>query len=257
MKAWVIVWGFLAVGVALGQGVSVPMAKAAQPSFEVVTIKLSDPDSHRQGIGFSDRYVAATGQTLKSLMMFAYGLHPKQIVEAPAWAESERYDVRGLADVPGEPSLPQMQEMYRKLLAARFGLEARREQRDMAHYAIRVAKGGAKIAKASAGDDGQPDQTGHGTAKGMEMRFTSVEMSDFALCMNYYADEPVVDETGLAGRYDFMLRWTPNTLAQPDAADQAPGLFTAMQDQLGLKLEPVKGPVEVLAVVKAHRPSGD
>ncbi len=261
MKAWVFV-GAMAVGLgtAMGQAPAAAagkMDKAAHPTFDVATIKLSDPESHRQGIGYSGRNVTATGQTLKSLMMFAYGVHGKQIVDEPGWVSSDRYDIAGFADVPGEPDLKQMQEMYRKLLVERFGLELRREQRDMQHYALRVAKGGAKIAKSKDGDDGDPDQTGDGNGRQMEMRFTANRMSDFVLGMNYFADEPVVDETGLAGRYDFKLTWTPNTLAETDAPDKAPGLFTAMEEQLGLKLQPVRGPVEVLAVVKVERPKPD
>ena len=231
------------------------MAKAAHPVFDVVTIKLSDPASHRQGIGYHGHQVDATGQTLLSLMMFAYGVHPRQIVDEPAWASSDKYDIAGVADVPGEPNLKQMQEMYRKLFADRFGLKLRREQREMAYYALTVAKGGAKIAKAKDGDDASPDQSGQGHGY-MEMRFTANLMSDFALGMNYFADRPIVNETGLEGRYDFTLKWLPDASPEPEGG-QVPGLFTAMQDQLGLKLEPRKGPVDVLAVVKVERPSAN
>jgi uncharacterized protein (TIGR03435 family) len=231
----------------------VQMAKDAHPTFEVVTIKLSDPDSHRQGIGYHGHKVDATGQTLKSLMMFAYGVHGKQIVDEPAWAASDKYDIAGVADVPGEPNLKQMQEMYQKLFAERFGLQLRHEKRDMSYFAITVAKGGVKIAKAKDGDDASPDQTGKGHGY-MEMRYTANLLSDFALGMNYFTDRPVVDETGLPGRYDFTLKWMPNTTVE-SSDSQVPGLVTAMQEQLGLKLEGKKGPVDVLAVQKVERPS--
>ena len=229
------------------------MVKGAHPTFDVATIKLSDPDSHRQGIGYHGRQVDATGQTLKSLMMFAYGVHGKQIVDEPAWASSDRYDIAGVADVPGEPDLKQMQEMYQKLFADRFGLQLRHEQREMTYYALTVAKGGAKIAKAKDGDEASPDQTGEGHGY-MEMRYTANLMSDFALGMNYFTDRPVVDETGLKGRYDFALKWMPDSLTDRGDA-QVPGLFTAVQDQLGLKLELKKGMVDVLAVQAVKRPS--
>jgi uncharacterized protein (TIGR03435 family) len=74
--------------------------------------------------------------------------------------------------------------------------------------------------------------------------------------MNYFADRPIIDETGLAGRYDFTLKWLPDTATEPEGM-QIPGVFTAMQDQLGLKLEPKKGPVDVLAVEKVERPSAN
>jgi uncharacterized protein (TIGR03435 family) len=229
------------------------MAKGAHPTFEVATIKLSDPDSHRQGIGYHGRKVDATGQTLKSLMMFAYGVHGKQIVDEPAWASGDKYDIEGVADVPGEPDLKQMQEMYQKLFVERFGLQLKHEQREMTYYALTVAKSGARMAKAKDGDDASPDQTGEGHGY-MEMRYTANLMSDFALGMNYFTDRPIVDETGLAGRYDFTLKWMPNTVTEPEGG-QIPGLFTAVQEQLGLKLELKKGMVDVLAVQEVQRPS--
>jgi len=231
------------------------MDKAAHPAFDVVTIKLSDPDSHRQGIGYHGHEVTATGQTLKSLMMFAYGVHGKQIVDGPDWISSERYDIVGVADVPGEPDLKQMQEMYRKLFGDRFGLTVKRDKRDMTYYAITVVKGGAKIAQTTH-PESDLDQSGEGHARQMEMRFTANTMADFALGMNYFADRPLVDESGLTGRYDFSLKWVPDGF-QPADGDTLPGLFTAVQEQLGLKLEPKRGPVEVLVIEKVARPSAN
>ncbi len=231
------------------------MVKDAHPVFDVVTIKLSDPNSHRQGIGYHGHQVDATGQTLKSLIMFAYGVHGNQIVDEPSWMTADKYDIAGVADSPGEPNLTQMQAMYQNLLADRFHLKLRRTQKDLPYYALTVAKGGPKIAKAKDGDDASPDQTGEGHGY-MEMRFTANRMSEFALGMNYFADRPIVDETGLSGRYDFTLKWMPEITADPETS-QVPGLFTAMQDQLGLKLEPKKGLVDVLAVEKVERPTAN
>ncbi len=254
MRTWAFILCLLTIALRVAQSQApAQMAKDAHPTFEVATIKLSDPDSHRQGIGSKGRQIDATGQTLKSLMMFAYGVHGKQIVDEPSWVSSDRYDIAGVADVPGDPGLKQMQEMYRKLLADRFGLQLKREQREMSYYAITVAKGGSRLAKARDGDDGSPDQTGEGHGY-MEMRYTANLMSDFALGMNYFTDRPVVDETGLSGRYDFTLKWMPDALAE-HADSTVPNLFAAMQEQLGLKLELKKGMVDVLAVQTVHRPS--
>ena len=250
LAVWMLT-GAMAFGQPAGQ-----MAKDAKPSFEVATIKLSDPATHRQGIGYHGHQVDATGQTIKSLMMFAYGVHGKQIVDEPAWVDNDKYDIAGVADFPGEPSLKQMQEMYRKLFAERFGLTLRHQRREMTYYAITVARGGPKITKAKDGDDGSPDQSGDGAGGQMVMRYTANLMSDFALGLNYFADKPTVDETGLPGRYDFTLKWTPDSLSTAEGV-QVPGLFTAMQEQLGLKLEPKKGPVEVLAIEHVARPSAN
>ena len=195
------------------------------------------------------------GQTVTSMMMFAYGIHHKQIAGSPDWAGSDKYDVEGVVDAEGEPDLKQMQEMIRKLLVDRFGLTFHHEQKELSYYAVAVAKGGPKMAK-GANQDATPDQTGNGGSKGMEMKFTNNSMSDFALGMQYFSDRPVVDETGLPGRFDFTLRWQPNETAAAEA-DSAPMLFTAVQDQLGLKLEPKKGMVDSVVVDKLTRPSAN
>lgn len=247
------VWAF-AGGIALAQP-EAQMAKDAHPSFEVATIKLSDPDSRRQGIGFEGSKVHANGQTVKSLMMFAYGVHGKQIVDEPGWASTDKYDILGQADVPGEPNLKQLQEMFQRLFTERFGLALRREKREMGYYAILVARAGAKIEKTTHPEN-DLDISGNGQAGQMEMKYVANQISDFALGMQYFVDRPLVDETGLQGRYDFMLKWKPDT-APAGEGDQVPGLFTAMQEQLGLKLEAKKGPVEVLAIEHVGRPSAN
>ncbi len=230
------------------------MAHDAHPAFEVATVKLSDPSSHRQGIGSEGRRMTLQGQTLTSMMMFAYSVHRQQIVGAPAWAGQDRYDVDGVADQDGEPNLPQMQEMLRKLLAERFGVSLHHDRREMTYYAITVAKGGSKLtpSKLSAEDD--PDQNGNGDAKQMTMTFSNNTMDHFALGMQYFLDKPVVNETGLTGRYDFKLRWLPNELQNTDA-DAPTSVFTAVQEQLGLKLEVKHGPVDVLILDHVNRPT--
>ena len=229
------------------------MAKEAHPSFEVASIKLSDPESHRQGFSTEGHRVTLHGETVTAMMMFAYGIHHKQIVGSPEWAGNDRYDVSGVADAEGEPDTKQLQEMVQKLLVDRFGLKFHHEQRELSYYAIAVAKGGPKIAK-SADQDGNSDQTGNGSSKQMEMKFTNNSMPEFALGMTFFEDRPVVDETGLKGKYDFTLRWQPNETATNEEG-APPLLFTAIEEQLGLKLEPKRGMVDVMVVDKVERPS--
>ncbi len=261
-----MVWRGLCLAVALTAGIgqgngqaekTVLMAPDAHPTFDVATIKLSDPASHRQGINTRGNHIGAQGQTLTSLMMFAYGVHHQQIVGGPAWMSDDKYDIDGVADVPGEPGLKQMQEMFRKLMVDRFGLQFHADKREITYYAIRVAKGGAKLPKSTSADDEPPDQTGNGDAKGMSMKFTNNSMSDFRLGMQYFLDKPVVNETGLEGRYTFVLKWAPDDLKGVPDADTPPGLFTAIQEQLGLKLEVAKGPVDVMVMDRVLRPSAN
>jgi len=141
-----------------------PMAADAHPSFAVATIKPHDPDSNRQGFdAVGDRYTIRN-QSIVSLMTFAYSIHKHQIVDAPAWAGTERFDIEGTTDTPGEPNLHQQQEMLQKLLADRFGLRFHRETRELPVYAIEIAKGGPKL-KPAANPDAEADQeaSGHGT----------------------------------------------------------------------------------------------
>lgn len=256
MTAW---WAGFAVaamwGVAGGQAVPA-MAKGAKPSFEVATVKRTEPGNTNQGFHTRGHRISIENETVRSMMMFAYGVHGKQIVGAPEWVGNEPWDVDGVPDVAGAPNLAQYQEMTRKLLEERFGLAFKREKRELPIYAIRVAKGGIKMAKTKATSELEMDQTGDGSSSGQVMRFTANTMDEFALGMQYFLSRPIVNQTELAGRYDFTLRWTSDETKVMEA-DAAPGLFTAVQEQLGLKLEATDGLAEVLVVERVLRPSAN
>jgi uncharacterized protein (TIGR03435 family) len=231
-----------------------PMAAEAHPSFAVATIKLHDPDSGHQGFDAKGERVTARNQTVASMMMFAYGIHPSQIAGAPDWVSQVRYDVEGKTDTPGEPNLRQQQEMLQKLLADRFGLHFRREQRELPVYAIQIAKGGPKLTLA-AKPDAEPDQDGSGHGTEADLGFTSFSMPDLAMGLQFFVhDRPIVDRTGLTGRYDFKLRYTYDEAHATDP-DAPPGIFTAIQEQLGLKLDAVKASIDVYAIDHVDRPS--
>ena len=247
-----LTFALLVVGSAAGQA-QPRMPPDAHPAFEVATIRLSDPASTRQGINGDAHGMQLHGQTVTSILMFAYGVHKTQIVEGPAWRSTDKYNIEGVSTVRGEPDLKQMQEMLRGLLADRFGLKVHHDKREMTYYGIEVSKGGPKLVKA-ADQDATPDQTGNGDKNGMLMKFTANTMPDFALGMQYFLERPVVDETGLSGRWDFTLKWMPDSQTAADA-NASPGLFTAMQEQLGLKLDAKKGPVDVVVIDALTRPS--
>lgn len=243
------------------------MDPKAQPAFEVATIKPSDPD--RQGSSFVvDRsgILTTVNTTLADLIKFAYNVHPRQISGAPAWVESDKFDITAKPDVPGMPNGNQLAEMLQKLLTDRFGLTFHREKRELSVYVITVAKGGPKIAKAESnpmtlpGFDGRP-------SRGFNAR--NATMADFAgILQNRFMDEPVVDQTGLGDqRYNFVLKWTlePALLnrllagAPPPApdADAPPDLFTAMQQQLGLQMKSGKAPVDVMIIDTVGKPTAN
>ena len=230
------------------------MAADAHPSLAVAAIHLHDPNSRRQGFNFEGSRYVVRNESVESLIMFAYAIHPKQILGGPGWIRTDRYDIEGKPDFPGEPGLKQQQEMLQRLLAERFGLRFVREKRELPVYSIQIAKGGPRLTPA-AKPDAEPDVqgTGHGTET--TLTFTSISMVDLPLAMQFsIPDRPVINQTGLAGRYDFKLRYTYDEVRATDP-NAPPGMFTAIQEQLGLKLQPVKAAVAVLVIDHVERPS--
>jgi uncharacterized protein (TIGR03435 family) len=229
-----------------------PMAKDAHPSFLVATIKPSDPAAVGSGFPDGGRHISALNTPVSALIMLAYRVHPKQILGAPDWLTKDRYDIIGVPDLPGTPNLPQTQEMYQKLLADRFHLVFHRETRQLPIYAVTVAKGGPNLKLA---DPTEPLNTGNSGRDGRRtLKFTNMSIPDFALNMNFYEDRPVIDQTSLPGRYDFTLKWTYD-LTKEDEPDAPPSIFTAIKDQLGLRMDAVKGPAEVLVIDHIDHPS--
>jgi uncharacterized protein (TIGR03435 family) len=230
------------------------MANDAHPSFAVAVIRPHDPNSSRQGFSaHGDRFLIEN-QSVTSLLQFSYAIHPRQIIDAPEWLNKDIFDIDGTIDTEGEPNLRQMQEMIQKLLADRFQLRFHRDKRELSVYALRLAKGGSKLTPA-AHPDAQPGQKARGASNDLTQLYSSSTMADFILGMQFFVtDRPIVDQTGLTGRYDITLHYTPDESRSTDP-NAPPGLFTAIQEQLGLKLEPVKAPAEVFVIEHAERPS--
>jgi uncharacterized protein (TIGR03435 family) len=245
------------------------MDEKAKPQFEVATIKPSDPNRRGWGINI-DRsgQLHTTNTNLSDLIKFAYDMHPKQVVGAPAWVDSEKFDILAKPDVPGLPSVNQMKAMMQKLIEDRFSLKFHHEKKELSVYAITVAKGGEKIKKEEnstvpiPGFGGRP-QSGFNVRNGTIAEFASVMQAQFM-------EQPVVDQTGLGDtRYTFILKWTPDPSQStgfgggppPDAAppvpdaDAPPDLFAAMQQQLGLKMGTTKAQVDVMVIDKIDKPS--
>jgi uncharacterized protein (TIGR03435 family) len=242
----------------------VRMAANANPAFEVATIKPSDPARPGQVVTLRGVEVITMNTTLHDLINLAYWLHPKQLTGGPAWTESDRYDLTGKPDAPGQPSVDQMKMMIQKLLADRFQLKFHFEKRELSAYAITIAKTGAKITRSQDDPNGIPGWNFGRNASGMIMTFRNSPMSQFTALLQNSMDRPVVDQSGLSGRYDFTLTFTPDAPqaaligVPPPAADNpdaAPDLFTAFQQQLGLKLESTKAPVDVMVIDKVEKPS--
>lgn len=247
----------------------VPMAADANPGIEVATIKPSAPNRPGKGFGFRGREFVTLNTNLNDLIAFAYGLHSKQIVDAPPWFGTDLYDIVAVPDVPGRPNLKQMGMVVQKLLADRFKLQFHHEKRELSVYAVSVASGGPKMAKTAAAVN---DPQGFSFRGLGDLIVRNMSMSDFATWMQSgVMDRPVVDQTGLTDRYDFTLKWTPDqsqfaqfrgtgAVVPPPTTDDpnAPaGLYTALQEQLGLKMESKKAPDDVIVIDHIEKPTAN
>lgn len=225
-------------------------ARAQAPdTFEVAAIRL-----HRDSGGNTDFNVAkgrfsATSATLKTLVRTAYAVLDSQISGGPAWFDTDKYDIEARTTAPEELTFDRIQPLLRNLLAERFRLRVHRETRQMPVYALSVDKGGVRFAAAAPAESiGMNTRKGPGTAK---LTATKIPLSLLATNLGNQLGRVVIDKTGLAGNYDLTLQWDPDQSGE----SASPSLFTALREQLGLRLESRKGPVEMLVIDGAERPS--
>ena len=214
-----------------------PMAADASPVFEVATIKPSAPETQGKGFGVRGRNFSTINTSVTDIITFAYGLHARQITGGPAWMESEKYDLSAKPDGEGQPNDRQWKVMIQKLLADRFKLTFHRDQKELSVFAITVGKNGPKLTKSAGDPNGLPALFFRGLGV---LPARNATMADFAGVMQTAVlDRPVVDQTGLSGRFDFELKWTPDEtqfggLRVPASSDDPtapPDLFTAVKDQ--------------------------
>ncbi|HWB84213.1 MAG TPA: TIGR03435 family protein [Bryobacteraceae bacterium] len=240
-----------------------PMAADANPVFEVATIKPSKPNAPGKAFMVRGRQFSTLNTTAADLITFAYGMHPRQIAGGPPWLETDKYDLLAKPDGEGQPNDRQWKTMVQKLLAERFKLTFHREKKELSVYVLSVAKGGPKLTKSTGDPNGLPSLFFQGIGT---LPCRNANMADLAgVLQGAVLDRPVVDQTGLQGRFDFLLKWTPDEFQftnlgvkpppQSDNPDAPPDLFKAVQDQLGLKLEPGKAPAEVLVIDHVEKPS--
>ena len=276
------------VATALTLGIGVPdlLAQAAdstKPSFEVASVKPNNSGASNSSTQTrpGGRFTAAN-VPLRILLREAYRLQDFQLVDAPDWTRTERFDIAAKAD--GDPEYAEMRLMIQTLLADRFRLVVHNETRELPIYALVVARTDGKLgpqlfkseidctdparnkqpapsAAPVASSPGvsqmrevEPCGTNVNTSNNSAtLRAGSVPMSSLAATLSTFANRVVVDRTGLAGGFDVILTWTPNQTADTSGAS----LFTALQEQLGLRLESARGPVEVVVVDRVERPTPD
>jgi uncharacterized protein (TIGR03435 family) len=225
----------------------------SQTTFDVATIKPTDP-AYRGGIIDMQPggRLISKGMPMKDLIAFAYDINQRQLTGDPAWLATDRYDITGkVADFDGELSLEQMRPLLRGLFADRLKLTIRRDKKEMPVYQLTVTAKGHKL-KPSKKEGATPILNMEGRAKTASLPARNATMDDFRIFLqNGILDRPVLDQTHLAGRFDFDLNW--DTSATGDS--RFPPIFTALQEQLGLKLQPAKAPAEVIVIEHIERPS--
>lgn len=226
-------------------GVGVAQSTAG---FDAASIKPSPPGPNNTMTRFDPggRFTA-TGAPLKALMQLAYGVKDFQISGGPGWVGTERYDIVAKPEAGANPSQEQLKRMIQALLAERFQLKIHRETRDLTIYSLVVGKNGPKL-QASTDASASGMSMGPGQLTGRK-----VAMKMFASMLEQQLGRVVVDNTGIPGEFDIRLEWAKDQT--PDAAGAS--IFTALQEQLGLRLESQKGPVEVLVIDSAEKASAN
>jgi uncharacterized protein (TIGR03435 family) len=244
------------------------MAADADPGFDVATIKPNDSGgTSLKQLTVNGRNFSIRNGSLADLIGFAYDVQKSQIANGPEWMTQDRYDLDGVPDKEGAPSPAQLRVMMQKLLADRFALKFHPEKREMQAFVLAVGKGGQKIATTQINGPLPSFNMGPGTG-GLALRIINAKMEEFTSFMQMMIlDKPVVDQTGLAGRYDFNVTFAPDDSQfnghpprfgqTEDGGQNAPNLFEAMQEQAGLKLSAEKTPVKVVVVDHVEKPSAN
>jgi len=256
------------------------------PAFEVATIKPNRSGSRGRSLGYPPNRFVAVNMPLRFLIGNAYGdtlsVRQDMIVGGPSWLDSERFDVEATASSTSAgagatpPDVMARKMMLRTLLAERFALRLNTETHERAFYALVVAKadgtrgtrlkpstGEECVSGASSGDAASLPACGPGARPLGETGGYFVTMTELAETIGQFLDRPVLDKTGLSGRFTFDVHFTPpppvtpipGAPPDPPADPDAPSIFTAVQEQLGLKLDPQRGPIEVLVVNGVERPT--
>lgn len=225
------------------------------PAFDVASVKPAEPVPFGQNININ-LGTLAHGQltlgnaTLCESIRFAYGLTSDDQVAGPAWTKSREFMYDVVAKSGAETSRDRALDMLQTLLKDRFKIAMHSEPRVVAHYELVLAKGGPKMKEA------KPEATGllrFGSPTVARVASDKMPMFRFVMLLSRQLRQAVLDKTGLTGSYDLNLEWTPDSAASNPDAPSGPSVFTAIQSQLGLKLEPHKSPIDVLVIDRAEK----
>lgn len=247
-------------------------AAAVAATFELGTIKPSKPDAQGSTFRVRGHRFATTNTSLSDLISFAYGIHATQIIGAPAWVAADKYDLTAQSSIVGQSSEVLWRGMLQKYLVECFKLKFHRDTQGLPLYVLTVGRTGPRLTKSKEDPNGIPALSvtlgarSPANANLGAVAATNANMGDFARVMQRLVLEwPVADRTGIAGRYDFALNWTPDGSqfgdirgkipAPTDSANAPPDLFTALQEQIGLKLDLIYAPSAILVIDRVEPPS--
>jgi len=227
----------------LAAAVSRGQSPAAQPAFATATVKRHPANNGPPSISpYGTGHFTATNAPLEFLMELAFAVDQNQIFGAPDWIYSERYDIDAKAEPGVSLTYEQVKPRLERLLRQRLKLASHREQKQLDGYELAIAPGGPKLRRSIGA-------AGTGSVSPGGMRFPTISMSVFAPILATPVGKPVVDKTGLKGNYDIDLKYSPTGNANANA----PSIFAALQDQLGLLLQPRKVAVDTLVIDHVER----
>jgi uncharacterized protein (TIGR03435 family) len=213
-------------------------SSAAPPAFEVASVRLNRSDSRSSRFSSGKGNLYSTNHSLRDFIGWAYRVKDYQIV-GPDWLTTQKFDIVAKAEAP--VSDDRLMAMLQALLAERFKLAIHRETKERTVYELVVGKNGPSLHEVEAGPGSSTDGRGSLSAK-------KLSMFQFADSLSQHVNLPVLNMTGIKGAFDIELKWAP----EEDSAN-GPSIFTAVQEQLGLKLEQRKGPMEIIVVDHAER----
>ena len=222
------------------------------PSFEVASVKPFDRIGQvgHGRLEVSGPRVTMTGYTLSALIVYAYDLRNYQISGGPGWITSDGFTIAAKAEGETAPEIAEIRKMLQSLLSDRFGLKLHRETKELRVYNLVSAKAGPTLTPSKA----QRATMQMGAGRMFLSKFTTAQ---FASVLSGVLSRPVLDQTGMTGEFDFTLESPDINMARmppPPEDFNGPSIFTAIQEQLGLRLDPARGPIEILVVDQADRP---
>jgi uncharacterized protein (TIGR03435 family) len=223
--------------------------------FEVVSIKPSDPNASGGSIRLTPGRFVGRNVTMKNYVQVAYDKKDFQVIGGPKWAGTERYDIDARLTTPQESVSDSLNKVHilsgmRSLLADRCGLTIQRESKLVLGYAIVLARSGPKLKTSSkVGKSSYTWSHGH-------IAFASTSIEEPANLLTQIMETPVVDKTETSGKFDFTLQWTPDGENSDEKASW-PSMVTALQEQLGLKLQSEKVPMELISIEHLEKPSAN